>query len=77
MWRGSLKKYLDTSFTIYLNEVRMRYARQFLKEGLSIKEAADKAGYNNLNYFYRIFKNRYCMTPREYVENGFHDQTEA
>lgn len=71
------KKYLDTSFTIYLNEVRMRYARQFLKEGLSIKEAADKAGYNNLNYFYRIFKNRYSMTPREYVENGFHDQTEA
>ena len=29
------KKYLDTSFTTYLNEVRMRYARQFLKEGFS------------------------------------------
>lgn len=65
------KKYLDTSFTAYLNEVRMRYAREFLKEGRSIKEAADLAGYNNLNYFYRVFRQKYGMTPKEYAAEPF------
>ena len=65
------KKYLDTSFTAYLNEVRMRYARDFLKAGYPIKKAADMAGYNNLNYFYKIFKNKYQMTPKEYLTDPF------
>ncbi len=64
------KKYLDTNFTAYYNEVRMRRAREFLEQGYSIKETADMAGYNNLNYFYRMFKNQYDMTPKEYIEHG-------
>ncbi len=65
------KRHLDTGFTAYLNDVRMRHARTFLKEGLSIKEAADKAGYNNLNYFYRVFRQKYGMTPKEYAAEPF------
>lgn len=63
------KKYLNTSFTAYYNQVRMRYAGNFLEQGFTIKEAADMTGYNNLNYFYRIFKNQYKMTPKEFVQN--------
>ena len=63
------KKYLNTNFTTYYNGVRLRHAREFLEQGHTIKEAADLAGYNNLNYFYRIFKNSYHMTPKEFVQN--------
>lgn len=62
------KKYLNTSFKVYHNNVRMQRARAFLEQGDSIKEAADKAGYQNLNYFYRMFKSYYHMTPKEFVE---------
>ncbi len=63
------KKYLHTNFKSYYNEIRMEKAKEWLEQGYSIKEAADLAGYNNLNYFYRIFKKQYNMTPKEYVEN--------
>ena len=62
------KKYLNQSFVPYLNEVRMRNACRLLDEGVAIKEAADRSGFNNLNYFYRVFKAAYDMTPKEYVE---------
>lgn len=65
------KRYTNSTFTAYLNERRMSYARQFIQEGISIKEAADKVGYNNLNYFYRIFKNQYGITPKEYADGGY------
>ncbi len=63
------RRYLDTSFTSYCNGIRMRRAKELLGEGYSIKETANMTGYNNLNYFYRVFKNQYQMTPKEYMEN--------
>ena len=61
------KKYLNTNFTTYYNEVRIKKSQEMLAGGCSIKEAASKAGYNNLNYFYRIFKAQLGMTPKEYL----------
>lgn len=61
------KKYLNVSFTEYYNEVRIQKAKELLERGMPIKEAASSTGYNNLNYFYRIFKKKYGMPPKEYV----------
>lgn len=60
------KKYLNMNFTDYLNEVRIRKAITLLREGLPIKEVAERAGYHNLNYFYRMFRKKTGMTPKEY-----------
>lgn len=64
------KKYLETSFINYVNDYRITQAKHFLAESnLSIKEVADRVGYNNLNYFYKNFKNKIGMTPKEFVSN--------
>lgn len=62
------KKYLDTSFISYLNDLRMRKAMAFLDRGQTIQQASENAGYNNLSYFYRVFRAKFGMTPREYLE---------
>lgn len=66
------KQYLNTSFTAYYNEVRIRRARKLLEEGYSIKYAAASVGYNNLNYFYRMFKAQAGVTPKEFVSRQSH-----
>lgn len=58
---------MDKSFIYYLNEVRIRHARQLLAGSrLSVDEIADKTGFNNANYFVRVFKKTTGMTIGEY-----------
>ena len=64
------KQYLDSSFTAYYNEVRIRKAKALLTSGYPVKEVAAMVGYNSLNYFYRIFKAQVGMTPKEYLNQG-------
>ena len=62
------KKYFETSFIKYLNEIRINEAKRLFDIGLlSIKEVAFQIGYNNLNYFYKNFKNHIGQTPKEYI----------
>ena len=51
----------------YYNAVRIEKAQQLLLRGVAVKEASAQVGYNNLNYFYRIFKAQTGMTPKEYL----------
>jgi YesN/AraC family two-component response regulator len=61
------KKYGGTSFSAYLNGLRIKNAAALLKEtDLSIKEVCYKVGYNNLNYFYKVFKKCVGATPNVY-----------
>ena len=64
------KKYLNTNFTAYYNQVRIDKARALLACGHPIKEVASMVGYNNLNYFYRIFKAQLGVTPKEYLNQN-------
>ncbi len=54
----------------YLNEYRVRKAKEFLRETeLSINEVAQKVGYNTPNNFSRIFKQYTGKSPKEYRQN--------
>ena len=54
----------------YIIRKRMEQAKQLLKEGkLSIKETARITGYNDLAYFYRVFKKYYGRTPGSICED--------
>lgn len=64
------KKYLNCSFTDYINDVRIHKAIEMLERGDSIKDVSGSVGYNNLNYFYRIFKKKMGVTPKEYIMSG-------
>lgn len=55
------------TFINFISEKRLEKARQLLEETeLSIKEITAEVGYNDQNYFSRIFKNKYGVSPKEY-----------
>jgi len=68
------KEHLSRMFKLSMNEnlsdyivrKRMEKARALMtEEGLSIKHAAQLVGYEDIAYFYRVFKKYFGMTPGE------------
>lgn len=61
-----LKKYLNTSFSNYLNQIRMEEAMRLLKSGNDkISSVAFDTGFNSSQYFSRKFKKHFGVEPRE------------
>ena len=67
-----LKQELNQTFVGMLTEIRMMNALRMLWEGkYTVKEIALQSGYNNITYFYKVFKKYTGMSVgeiREYVE---------
>ena len=62
-----LKQELNQTFVGILTEIRMINALRMLWEGKhSIKEIALQSGYNNITYFYKVFKKYTGMSPSEF-----------
>ncbi|MFD2328629.1 response regulator [Cohnella sp. GCM10020058] len=62
----AFKAHVGTGVTDYVTMRRMVYAEALLREGkVSIKQAAKLAGYEDLAYFYRVFKKRFGISPGE------------
>ncbi len=54
----------------YMNMIRLKHASDLLCQGnLSINEIVSSIGMENESYFYRLFKSKYGVTPREYCLN--------
>ncbi|HEX2952628.1 MAG TPA: AraC family transcriptional regulator [Bacillota bacterium] len=61
------KKDCGKGIVEYLNALRITRAKQLMEEGdKSIKEIAFEVGFNNYNYFFKVFKDTLGMTPLEY-----------
>lgn len=59
----------ETGFTItkYITKVRMRKACELLKEtSINIADVSGSVGYQDPQYFYRVFKKEMSITPAEY-----------
>lgn len=55
----------------YLNEIRvMTAARKLLVSGDNISDIVYEVGYEDANYFSRIFKKYFCITPKQYRDNA-------
>lgn len=55
------------TFINFISDKRLEKSRQLLEQTeLSIKEITAEVGYNDQNYFSRIFKNKYGLSPKEY-----------
>ena len=51
----------------YLEHMRMQYAKLLLNEtDFSIKEICERIGYYDVNYFSKVFKKNFGMSPTEY-----------
>ena len=63
------KKEMNNSFSQYLNQIRIKKAQQLLLySNQNINEIADEIGYNNTNYFSKMFKKLNGITPKEFRE---------
>lgn len=60
------KDEVGMSFVKYITSVRMRHAKQFLREGYKVVEVAQMSGFSNYRYFSEIFKKYEGITPNEY-----------
>lgn len=68
------------SLSDYINDVRLAKAADWLENAnLSIKEMLQRIGIENESYFYKLFKKKYGITPKEYALHHavrkIHDKT--
>lgn len=62
-----IKKYTNVTFKQLVQETRLNKAVDLLtRTNLPITEVMQAVGYENITYFYKIFKEKYTMTPHEY-----------
>jgi YesN/AraC family two-component response regulator len=58
---------MGMNLTDFINMKRLEYARHLLTgSALYIDEIAEECGYQDVNYFIRLFKRKYGMTPNKY-----------
>ncbi|MCR4626985.1 MAG: response regulator [Treponema sp.] len=61
------KKEKGENFISYLTDLRLKKAKNLLQDkSLIIKEITAAVGYNDQNYFSKLFKNKFGITPTEY-----------
>ncbi len=61
------KKETSQNFVDYVTKHKMNVAKDLLKNSsLKIEEISTMVGYENIQYFYKVFKKNEGVTPREY-----------
>lgn len=64
-------KYFGENFSGLLNRKRLVMSKYLLKNtDYSVEEISRKAGFENINYFYRKFSVSHSVTPGEYRKNN-------
>lgn len=64
------KKHFGCSPIVYINELRMKTAANFLRDtNYTVKVIALSVGFDNSMYFSKVFKTYYGMTPSDYRKN--------
>lgn len=63
-----LQQYAGLSFTDYINNLRLAYALELLSDSGNdtIELIAEKAGFGSSRTLYRLFRERYEMSPSDY-----------
>lgn len=69
-----LNQQIHTTFYEYVNQWRVRRAKELLAESeLSLEQIAQKAGFNSLSSFRRYFNKAIGMTPSKYRKTKYMD----
>lgn len=64
------KEELGMNFTEYLSRLRISHAKTLIESGENkLKDIVVKVGFNNYNYFLKVFKDIVGLTPMEYEKH--------
>ena len=65
-----IRHYRGRTFSACLNELRLDYAVELMKnDTMTIEEIAHRSGFNYPSYFIRIFRRRFKVSPADYRKN--------
>ncbi len=63
----SMKKYKNTTVSAFVNNLRLEYVASMLKNSdLSVTELCFESGFNSLDHFEKLFKNKYGVSPSNF-----------
>lgn len=61
------KAQTEKNLTDYISEKRLKLACRLLDDDTyTVKDVAELCGYDNYNYFFKVFKKNFDITPKEY-----------
>ena len=60
------KRHMNTTLFSYLQEYRIERSLEYLSSNTSIKTVAEKAGFDDPNYYSKVFSRVKGCSPREY-----------
>lgn len=58
------------TFREWIAELRISYAKQLLKEGLSVSEVSHTVGYSTVSHFSKVFTNLTAIQPKDWKAEG-------
>lgn len=62
-----IKKKTGMTYSAFVQQIRLKKAeRMLMTTQKSVSQIAEAVGYHNKGYFYKIFREMYGMTPKEY-----------
>jgi len=62
------KKHLGINIGRYITLKRLTLAKELIIKGETVQRISIICGYNNISNFFRVFKNEYGITPKEYYK---------
>lgn len=64
-----MKTFFNMSMTDYIKKCRMTMACELFKKGYNVGETAYRAGYSDPNYFSKVFKRTFGISPSDYISS--------
>ena len=64
--RELFRKYFQMTPKTYLENRRLAYSRELLREGRSVTDACVESGFPDLSNYIRLFRTRFGMAPSQY-----------
>jgi AraC-like DNA-binding protein len=64
--KNGFKELFNNTVFGYLNEMRLDQASTLLREGMPIKEVADRTGYSSVQHFSTAFRKKFSMPPGKF-----------
>ena len=64
-----MKTFFNSSMTDYIKQRRMSKACELMKQGNNVSETAYLTGFSDPNYFSKVFRKTYGMSPTDYISS--------
>lgn len=71
------KNLLGQSYIDYVREKKLEKSIELICQGMSVRDVGETLGYNSTQYFIKIFKGKYGITPYQYYKEQLHKKQQS